>query len=58
MEELQSKLETLLKDTDCFLEESEEMYKSLKGQCDDLDIVLAEYGYHYEENDNVPENNQ
>nr|XP_012234165.1 PREDICTED: uncharacterized protein LOC105678975 [Linepithema humile] len=55
VEKFQSELEPSLKEMDCFLEKSEEMYKNLKEQCDNLDIVLAEYGYHYEENDNVLE---
>lgn len=57
MEKYQLELEPSLKETDCFLEQSEEMYKNLKEQCDNLDIVLAEYGQHYEENDNVLEKN-
>lgn len=33
------------------------MYKDLKEQCDNLDTVLAEFGYHYEESNGGSENN-
>jgi len=32
------------------------MYEDLKEQVDNLDTVLAEYGYHYEESDSEQEN--
>jgi len=56
MEKLQSKLEPSLDKTDQLLKESQEMYKDLKEQCDNLDIVLAEYGYHYDESTDEQEN--
>ncbi|XP_018048911.1 PREDICTED: uncharacterized protein LOC108687569 [Atta colombica] len=56
MEKLQSKLEPSLDKTDQLLKESQEMYKDLKEQCDNLDIVLAEYGYHYDESNDGQEN--
>jgi len=43
-----------MKETDSFLEESEQIYKNLKEQCDDLDTVLANYD-HKKENDNTSE---
>lgn len=52
---MQSEFQPLLEDTDKSLEESEKIYQELKEQCDDLDIVLAEYGYHYKEDDSVQE---
>lgn len=55
MEKIQSEFQPLLEDTDKSLEESEKIYQELKEQCDDLDIVLAEYGYHYKEDDSVQE---
>ncbi|XP_071637334.1 uncharacterized protein [Temnothorax longispinosus] len=55
-EKLKSKLEPSLDETDQLLEESQAMYEDLKGQCDNLDIVLAEYGYHYEESNGGSEN--
>ncbi|XP_018368003.1 PREDICTED: uncharacterized protein LOC108764329 isoform X1 [Trachymyrmex cornetzi] len=56
MEKLQSKLEPSLDKTDQLLKQSQEMYKDLKEQCDNLDIVLAEYGYHYDESNGGQEN--
>ena len=35
------------------LEETEATCASLKEQCDDLETVLAEYGYHYDKNDTL-----
>jgi uncharacterized protein YoxC len=55
---LESELDVLLKEADSILEESEQMYKNLKEQCDNLDTVLAEYGHHYQENDNISEKNR
>ncbi|KYQ59611.1 Ribonuclease P protein subunit p21 [Trachymyrmex zeteki] len=56
IEKLQSKLEPSLDKTDQLLKESQVMYKDLKEQCDNLDIVLAEYGYHYDESNGGQEN--
>ncbi|XP_050463874.1 uncharacterized protein LOC126857968 [Cataglyphis hispanica] len=55
LEKIQSEFQPLLENTDKSLEESEKIYQELKEQCDDLDIVLAEYGYHYKEDDSVQE---
>lgn len=35
------------------LEETEATCASLKEQCDNLETVLAEYGYHYDRNDTL-----
>ena len=35
------------------LEESKATCASLKEQCDNVEIVLAEYGYHYDKNDTI-----
>ncbi|XP_011882060.1 PREDICTED: uncharacterized protein LOC105569879 [Vollenhovia emeryi] len=50
VEKLKSDLKPSLDETDRLLEESQAEYEDLKAQCNDLDIVLAEYGYRYEEN--------
>ncbi|XP_029677256.1 uncharacterized protein LOC115244034 isoform X2 [Formica exsecta] len=55
LEKIQSEFKPLLEDMDQLLKESDKIYQDLKEQCDDLDIVLAEYGYHYKEDDNVQE---
>ncbi|KYM94089.1 hypothetical protein ALC62_15316 [Cyphomyrmex costatus] len=56
LEKLQLKLEPSLDKTDQLVKESQAMYKDLKEQCDNLDIVLAEYGYHYDESNDGQEN--
>ncbi|XP_011636936.2 uncharacterized protein LOC105427076 [Pogonomyrmex barbatus] len=56
IEKFQSELEPSLEETDQLLEESQALYEDIKEKCDNLDIVLAEYGYHYEEN-NIGEEN-
>lgn len=56
MEEIQSELNPSLENTNELLKESEKTYQELKEQCDNLDIVLAEYGYHYKESDSEQEN--
>lgn len=45
----------MLEDTDQLLKESQKIYQDLKEQCDNVDIVLAEYGYQYKEDDNMQE---
>lgn len=55
MEKFKSALEPSLDETDEFLKESQAMYNDLKEQCDNLDIVLAEFGYHYEESNSEQE---
>lgn len=51
-------LEPSLEKTDQFLDEAQTLYKNLKAHNDNIDIVLKEYGYHYEEHkDNILENN-
>jgi len=52
----QSGLESSLDKTDQLLRESQAMYEDLKEQVDNLDTVLAEYGYHYEESNSEQEN--
>lgn len=42
-------LKPSLEETDQFLDEAQTLYEDLKAQCDNIDTVLAEYGYHYEE---------
>ncbi|XP_012527818.1 uncharacterized protein LOC105831903 [Monomorium pharaonis] len=56
VEKFQSELEPSLDETDQFLNETQAIYEDLKEQCDNLDIVLAEYGYHYEESNSEQEN--
>lgn len=56
MEKFQLELDPPLDDTDQLLKESRAMYEDLKEQCDNLDIVLAEYGYRYEESNSEQEN--
>ncbi|XP_072760718.1 uncharacterized protein [Anoplolepis gracilipes] len=55
VKKFQSELDSSVEDTDQFLKESEKIYQELKEQCDNLDIVLAEYGYHYKEGDSMQE---
>ncbi|XP_011162208.2 uncharacterized protein LOC105197499 isoform X2 [Solenopsis invicta] len=56
VEKFNSELESSLDETDRFLQESQAMYEDLKEQCNNLDIVLAEFGYHYEEDSSEQEN--
>lgn len=56
IEKLQSEVEPSLDETDQLLEESQALYESLKEQSNELDIVLTEYGYHYEESIDRQEN--
>lgn len=39
------------KSMDESLDNSQKSFENLKNESDDLDIVLQEFGYHYEEND-------
>lgn len=54
MEKFQSEFNSL-EDMDQLLNDSEKIYQDLKEQCDNLDIVLAEYGYSYKESDSMQE---
>lgn len=38
-----------------FLQETKAQYESLKEQCDNLETVFEEYGYHYDENNVLEE---
>lgn len=40
-----------------FLQETKAQYESLKEQCDNLETVFEEYGYHYDENNVLEESN-
>lgn len=42
-------LKPSLQETDQFLDEAQTLYEDLKAECDNIDTVLAEYGYRYEE---------
>ncbi|KMQ82766.1 hypothetical protein RF55_21935 [Lasius niger] len=55
VEKFQSELKPSLEDVDQLLKDSEKIYQDLKEQCDNLDIVLAEYGYQYKESDSIQE---
>jgi len=59
VEKFQSETELSLEKTDEFLESTKAIYDDLKEQCDNIDIVLAEYGYRYDEaDDDGQENNR
>ncbi|XP_032665411.1 uncharacterized protein LOC116841502 isoform X2 [Odontomachus brunneus] len=49
MRKSRMEIELLLKETDQFLDETQTLYEDLKIKCHNIGIVLAEYGYHYEE---------
>ncbi|XP_029172915.1 uncharacterized protein LOC114941905 [Nylanderia fulva] len=55
IKEFPSEVNSSLDDMDQFLNDSEKIYLDLKEQCDNLDIVLAEFGYYYKENDSMQE---
>lgn len=55
VEQIQAECKPIIEDMDNFLKESKRAYKELKEQCDNLDIVLAEYGYQYKEDDSEQE---
>ncbi|GAB1859215.1 hypothetical protein CAJAP_00223 [Camponotus japonicus] len=55
VEQIQAECKPMIEDMDNFLKESKRAYKELKEQCDNLDIVLAEYGYQYKEGDSERE---
>lgn len=55
MEQIQAEYKPIVEDMDNFLKESKKSYEKLKEDCDNLDIVLAEYGYHYKEDDSEQE---
>lgn len=40
-------------DMEQFLQKVTEEYNDIKTQCDNLDVVLAEYGYHYSDSDSL-----
>jgi len=59
MEKFQSEMELSLEKTDEFLKSTKAIYDDLKEQCDNVDIVLTEYGYRYDEmDDGTQENNR
>ncbi|EFN85298.1 hypothetical protein EAI_17412 [Harpegnathos saltator] len=49
IEKSRKKLELSLEKTDQFLSEAQASFEDLKTKSDNIDIVLAEYGYNYEE---------
>lgn len=55
VEQIQAECKPMVEDMDNFLKESKRAYEELKEQCDNLDIVLAEYGYQYKESDSERE---
>ncbi|KAL0105593.1 hypothetical protein PUN28_015824 [Cardiocondyla obscurior] len=57
VEQLNSELKASVDEADELLKSSLALYEELKEQCDNLDIVLGEYGYHYDESNNESEDN-
>ncbi|EFN67490.1 hypothetical protein EAG_02877 [Camponotus floridanus] len=49
VEQIQAECKPMIEDMNNFIKESKRTYEELKEQCENLDIVLAEYGYQYEE---------
>jgi len=59
VEKFQLEMELSSEKTDEFLKSTKAIYDDLKEQCDNVDIVLSEYGYRYDEvDDDAQENNR